>query len=67
MDLNTIISTLKSSDFITKMNTFDNQYFLQTINNMKPFNNINYFIDTYNFSNQDIKLIEMYNFAVNMI
>ena len=67
MDINNIIVSLKSSDFINKMNEFDNQYFIQTINNKKPFNNINYFINLYNFSNKDIELIEMYNFVVNMI
>ncbi len=50
---------------IKKMDSYDYKLFTDGIKNNKPFNNMSYFINKYNMSDEEFLLIHKYTIYIN--
>jgi hypothetical protein len=65
MDYNNFKTFLLNQQFMTLMDSVDKDFFTNKINNSKPINNMNYYIDKYKLKDEDMVLINKYNFYTN--
>jgi hypothetical protein len=65
MDYNTFKTFLLNQLFMISMDTDDKEFFRNKINDSKPINNMNYYIDKYKLTPENMVFINKYNFYTN--
>jgi hypothetical protein len=65
MDYNNFKTFLLNQQFMISMDSVDKDFFTNKINSSKPINNMNYYIDKYKLKDENMVLINKYNFHTN--
>jgi hypothetical protein len=56
---------LKNHPLFTRFEKYDYDFFMNNINQNKPFNNMSYYINKYNLTNDEFNVIHKYTILIN--